>query len=430
MAKSLELNETTLEDRVNKPKHIIPLMENLRGSMKKDDDSFECDASVISYKTGIPQLDYYLGYRINVYDEDDNIVETYPSVGITGGSFVTFIGKPSTSKSTTAIQVAGNIVRQFENGSVVHFDLEQALNYTRIQNLTKFRMSEMKAGKYVLKQELNSITDIKRSIMKIYAEKTSKPELYKYNSGKRNEFGDEIIIFQPTVVIIDSIASLSTGFNENDKKDMARLEEVGSQTEKMRVTGEISRFFEELLPYIRKANIIIICINQIKSKPNLGFVSAPSDIMYLQQDESLPGGRAPQYYAHVLLKFIAVGAEKYNMEDDGFDGFGVRAMIIKSRGNQAGRSVNLVYDKVRGIDMLRSSVQFAKELGLTGGNKNSFYFNSNKDDKFSLRNIHTDFKENRGLYDVMFENIIPHLEDKLSLIDPGELEVIEEELNY
>jgi KaiC/GvpD/RAD55 family RecA-like ATPase len=427
MATKKEIEE---EDLVNKPKKTIDLVSNLQGTGKKGENYFERNASVVTYKTGIPQLDYYLGYRVNVYNDDDEVIDSYPSIGITGGCMVTFIGKPSTSKTTTAVQIAANIVRPFENGIIVHFDMEQAMNYSRIQNLTKFTMTQMKAGKYILRQELTTINDIKKSIMDIYFEKTRNPDKYRYKTGKLNEFGEEIEVFEPTVCIIDSIASMSVGFNENDKKDVARLEEVGSQTERMRITGEIGRFFNEILPYLRRANIILLCINQIKAKPQLGFTHEPSEIFYLSPDEALPGGKSPQFLCHILLKFIAVGSEKYNEEDDGFDGFGVRVLVIKSRGNQAGRFVNLVYDKVRGIDTLRSSINFAKDLGLTGGNKNCFYFNSDKDDKFSLKNLHHEFRVRKNLYKILFDNIRPELESKLSSIEQEELEVVPEEMDY
>ena len=98
------------------------LVDSLRANSGKT-NYFDCNASVISYKTGFPVLDYYLGYKVNVFDRDNNLIETYPSIGITAGSYVEFIGKPSTSKTTTAVQIAANIVRNFDNGTVIHFDL-------------------------------------------------------------------------------------------------------------------------------------------------------------------------------------------------------------------------------------------------------------------------------------------------------------------
>ena len=127
------------------------LIQSLRQATGKK-NLFDANASVISYKTGFPVLDYYLGYQVNVYNDDNELVSSYPSLGITAGSYVEFIGKPSTSKTTTAIQIASNIVRNFDNGSVIHFDLEQAMNYTRIQTLSKFNIRTIRDGKYILRQ--------------------------------------------------------------------------------------------------------------------------------------------------------------------------------------------------------------------------------------------------------------------------------------
>ena len=150
-------------------------------------------------------------------------------------------------------------------------------------------MKEMNEGKYILKQEKTSIQDIKSAIMQIYKEKTRNPELYKYSTGKKNEFGDEIFLYEPTVVIIDSIPMLSSAINANDKKEAAKLEEISSQTDRMRLTAEIGRFYSELQQYIKEANIIVISINQIKTNPDMGIVKSPSEILYLSTNESLPG---------------------------------------------------------------------------------------------------------------------------------------------
>ena len=102
---------------------IEALRANDASRGKKANNYFDCNASVISYSTGFPVLDYYLGYKVNVSDEDGNFINSYPSVGITAGSYVMFIGKPSTSKTATAVKIASNIVRKFDNGSIIHFDL-------------------------------------------------------------------------------------------------------------------------------------------------------------------------------------------------------------------------------------------------------------------------------------------------------------------
>ena len=410
------------------------LIEALRASDaergKKSDGYFDCNASVISYSTGFPVLDYYLGYKVNVCDEEGHFKESYPSLGITAGSYVLFIGKPSTSKTSTAVKIAGNIVRNFDNGMVIHFDMEQAMNYSRIQALTKLHMNDMMDGKYILRQEKVTLGDIKSTILRLYNEKVSNPDKYRYDTGKLNEFGEPITLLEPSVVILDSIATISTGLEDGSAKSLEKAEEVMSQTERMRLTGEIGRFFNDILKYLREANITLIAINQIKQNPQMGFAKSPAEVMYLKQDEHCPGGYAPLFNAHIMLKFVAVGSEKYNDEDEGFSGFKVRAEIIKSRVSAAGKFVNLVYDKNIGVDMVRSTVDFAKDMGLVSGNKNGYYFISDKDQKFTLKDMPDDFRHNPALYKIMKDNVIPILETNLSGITPEEMEIPDEEENF
>ena len=406
------------------------LINALRENAPKGENYFDCNASVISYKTGNPILDYYLGYKVRVFDADNNIVDEYPSIGITAGCFVTVIGKPSTAKTTMVEAIAANIVRPFENGSVIHFDLEQSANYSRIQAITKLRMKDMEDGKYILRQEMNTISDIKKTIIRLYREKTTNPDKYQYNTGKKDEFGNDIILYVPTVIIIDSIATLSTELNEDSKKDYVKIEEVSSQTDRMRLTGEISRFYTESLPYIRAANITVFAINQIKTNSSIGIIKSPAEILYLDQDETMPGGKAPQFYAHILWKNKAIGSEKYTLEEHGFDGFGIEVKIIKSRVSQAGQNIFVIYDKVRGIDSLRTSLAYAKDVGLLAGNKNKMYFIDDKDMSFSMVHCHDDFKARPELYKKLYSSIIPILETRLSAIDTGELEFDENEYDY
>lgn len=405
------------------------LVEALRSNSKTGE--FDANASMISYKTGFPVFDYYLGYKVYVYDKSDQVIDSYNCTGIAAGSFNTFIGKPSTSKTTTAVQVAANIVRGFSNGFVLHYDLEQAQNYTRIQALAKYPISLMHEGKYILRQENNGIDDMYKAIMKIYFEKVNNADKYHYNTGKLNEFGEEIILFEPTVVIIDSIAAMSEAINENDSKDVKKISELEGQTYANRVARELSQFMTKLMPRLRAANIIVIAINQIKQKIDIGMSKSPAQIFYLDQDETLPGGQAPQFYAHTLTKFIAIGGEKYTLDNDGFDGFGVRTKIIKSRTNQAGQEFIAVFDKQRGIDSERTTVRYAKDNGLLGGaRRDSMYFVDNKDTKLSVINIHKSFNENTELYKIMYGHVLPSLEAKLSALLPEELNENEYLLNY
>lgn len=392
-------------------------------------DLFKSNMMVDSYKTGIAPLDYYLGYRLNVYDDNNEIIDSYPALGLNGGCYIMDIGKSSTAKTSIMLFIAGMIVRPFDNGLIIHYDLEQAMNPTRAKIMTRFTINEMKS-KYLLKQMNSTMEDIKVMIMNLYKEKTSNPKEYQYDTGKKDEFNNPIIMYIPTVVIIDSIPSLTVKLSETDKKEWAKLEEITSQTERMRLTGEIGRFYTDLLPYLRAANIIVISINHIRVNPQMGIVKSPAELLYLKQDESLPGGKTPPYLAHYLLKNVAVGSEKYNLEDDGIDGVMIRMEIIKSRSNQSGQHVDLIFDKVKGISPIRTCIRFAKDNGLIGGNKNATYFINEKDKKFPMRTVEQFFSENKEMYRIMYDHIIPILETKLSSVKEAEIAFDEDVLNY
>ena len=76
-------------------------MSKLKDSLiESNGDLFESNTMIDSYKTGIAPLDYYLGYMLNVYDNDDNIVDSYPCLGFHGGCNILTIGKSSTAKTS------------------------------------------------------------------------------------------------------------------------------------------------------------------------------------------------------------------------------------------------------------------------------------------------------------------------------------------
>lgn len=403
------------------------LLEALRAN-DKTGHLFETNSTFVAYKTGFPVLDYAMGFTVNVFNKEGKLEKQYPAIGISIGSIVTVIGTSHVGKSTVVTQIAANIVRPFKTSYVLHYDLEYGNNMTRISNITKFTPNELE-DKYIFRQAGSSIEEIKLSIAKIYSEKTNNPDLYMYDTGLVDEFGKPIRAYEPTCIIIDSVPSMTTYINENTKDGQKALEEISTQTDKMRLTAEIGRFLVESMQMMKSANIIMFLINHIKEKPGMGMPQAP-ELRYLRQNETLPAGKALQYYSSTMIRLTGIGAEKYTTEEHGFDGFGVTAQFIKNRSNVNGTIVPLVFDKERGYDSIRSSVMFAKDVGLLGGNKNGYYFINNKDMKFKFNNIHREFNENRELYKVMYGHIVPVLENYLSSVKPEEMSVNDEEMDY
>lgn len=358
-----------------------------------------------TYPTGFAPLDYLNGYKVKVIDKNENFVESYPAIGLTGGTFNTIIGKSGTAKSTFCIQSAYNMIRNFDDGAfVLYYDLEQALNYTRIKNITGMTQAELD-DKFVLRQEKNYIEDIFDTIMKIANDKDANKEEMQYDTGVLDEFGKPVKTYIPTVIIIDSLPLLGTKANDGD-------EEMKGDTESGRIVKKIKQFYVKLMPVVKTYNITIFVINHITAKIEINpFAKTQAQIMYLKQDESVPGGTAPIYLANNLFKFVS--STKYKKEDDGFDGFMVRVEMLKSRSNKANQFCNLIYNQETGFSPIMSLLQFADDNGIIDGRNPYKFFKNNKDVKFDSRKFLDECHSNDKVRDALMEATQPLLDELL-----------------
>lgn len=398
------------------------LLKRLREN--DQDNLFKQSNSLVPYKTGLDLLDYRLGYKLVAKDMDENIIGNHDAIGVVGGSFITLIGKSGTAKTAMACKMAANIVKPYKNGLVIHFDLEGAMTLTRYRNLTNLTNKEL-SEHIILKSDRTYLENITDTIMAITQEKAKHKKDYTYTTEFKNEFGENMDLYVPTVFVIDSIPQLSMkpeqkkvkakkGSGEEDY--MVDNIELGKNTYAMRVARDLTQFFKQYLSIIREYNITIISINHIHPKIQIDnpFAKSQAQVLYLKQDEQLPGGTATVYYANTIIKNVAIGSSKANIEEDGYAGFTVKSEIIKSRTNISGVSVPLVYDQNRGFSNERSLLYYAKEeLGiLNGGRRNSRYIGDNKDVRFDELNFVEEFKRPE-VKQVLMDAVQPHLEAML-----------------
>ena len=249
-----------------------PLLEALRDNDK--DGLFEASPAMVCYPTGIPTLDYQLGYTLVSKDNYGAVTGTHDCLGLVGGSFITIIGKSGTAKTAMACKMAAEIVKPYKSSFALHYDLEQALNPTRIMNITGMTNEEY-LNHYVLKSSRSYIEDIFDTVMDIANEKQKNKKLYQYTTDFKDEFGQPITLYEPTVFIIDSIPVLAT--RPDQKKVKAKKgsgqedyyvedQEIEGQTYAMRVARALKQFFSRLIPIIKEFNITIISINHINQK--------------------------------------------------------------------------------------------------------------------------------------------------------------------
>lgn len=405
------------------------LLERLRETDK--DGLFDQNCSFVTYPTGVPTLDYVLGYKLISRDDNENILATHDSLGVAGGSYVTIIGNSGTAKTALAYKMAGNIVKPFDNGFVIFFDIENAMNVTRCKTLTGFTNKEMKE-KVIIKGGKTYIENISDTILDICNEKAKHKKDYLYTTDFKDEFGENITIYQPTVLVIDSIPQLcrepekktvkakkGSGEEDYEIEDLS----LGKNTYYMTVAKDLTEFYVKFIGKLKEYNITVIAVNHIRKNINMDVFAKPSEMLYLKQDERIPGGKASVYYASTLIKHTAIGKSKATLEEDGYSGFAVKAEIIKSRTNISGVTVPMVYDQNTGFSEERTLLYYAKEeLGiLNGGRKNSRYLGNRDDVRFNELDIVNEFKRPE-VREVFEELVYPHLEEMIySSDDIGEL---------
>ena len=96
----------------------------------------------ISYPTGFLNFDYLNGY-IATERLEDGTLHDYYDLGITDGSYVSFIANTGVGKSTLVCQIAANIARRFQTTTIFEDQLEsKGLNQSRRLQLSGFSMDE------------------------------------------------------------------------------------------------------------------------------------------------------------------------------------------------------------------------------------------------------------------------------------------------
>ena len=346
-------------------------------------------APVIGYPTLLYPFDYRNGYQVNVHDEDGNVIDRWANVGIFSGSFITITGKTNTAKTALAIYMSSEICRPYDEAEIHLLDIEGSSNISRVIQLLNYDYDDVKS-KLNYHDEFQYIEDVFEFITEIGNTKLANKDVFATDFTHKNEFGVKRAAYAPTVIIVDSLPMLMT-------RDLEGIEGMASQMYNARRTIQISQFYKRLRPIMRRANIICMVINHLNFKMETSaFAKTQAQIMYMKQDEAMPGGNAPLYLAQTVIKMVSCG--KYTMEKDGFDGFAIRLELIKSKTNRAGTSCIIVYDAEHGFDKYRTMFEFLKDNGLIEGRNPYLYISGFPDMKFSSKNFREECIENFDLY--------------------------------
>lgn len=425
-------------DMIDKGQTFNPLLMALRENDKRN--LFTTNVTTAFIKTGFHLFDYYFGSVINIHNELGEIIRQEPRVGQAAGVFNLIIGNSGSGKTTIACQFTGNIIRQFTFANAIHYDCEQRFDISRAETITQlpahFFQDTGHGARYVIKSGAVGLDTMQEAIVKIYVSKMKMKDQLMIATGFKDEFGKDVMIFQPTVIIIDSITSvLGETFSPDNSKDASDAEKLRGNTEGARDAKTLKGFFKDILPLCKEANIIVYAINHINANMSMNsFVPVAKQQNYLKQDESIPGGKTMIFYPFNIIKLTAKPSDDYTEESDGFAGHMVMFEPVKSSSNQSGNnskgvSFEMVFSFKNGFDPLRSLIMYAKDRGLIEGNKTRYKFKDDPDCTFSFKNIMKE-KEEKPIWENLKKYVIPKLNDHLSYTEPNETKFDDRALDY
>lgn len=403
----------------------MALINNL---IKKDKKGiFSYNNYFTNYSTGYASLDYVNAFKVKYTDEATGEEKFLLLPGVMSGRFITIFGKSGGGKSTLATQIAWNIIKSFEDGLVLYSDCERVVYKPRVYELTGMREDD---PRFVLNDEDAYIETIMDQIIAVAKEKETLGEeaMYDVVAGPLEKIfhTKTYKMYVPTVIVIDSLPSL---VSKNMKV------EIESQTSAQRETGLVGQFYKKALGVCAKYNIIIIAINQLRPLIKMDvFDFSPPQLMMLKNNECLPRGEAPIFYASTMLRMnpSASKAKAFTVEEYGFDGFLCCIQIAKTKTTFIGGEVNLVFREDIGYDPVYSIYQFAYDAGILMGRNPYLYIQGAEEFKFNKKNFGEKFTQDGAFHDAVMKAIQPYFDaiagckdsDAISNIDPTKLMVI------
>lgn len=309
------------------------------------------------------------------------------SVGLDGGKILTLVGRSGSGKSTLGVQIAGMITGAYENSQFIHLDFERAGKVARLKTLTGWGQSIVKE-KYIHMDRgisTESVFKLVKAIAKL--KKDNAAELLIGTGHDDEDTGKEIMMFPPTVILLDSLAVMAPDTIEEG-------EEMKGQMSATAIAKANTQLFKRIVGPMMDTNIILIVINHITTKVDINpMQKTQADVNFLKQDETLPGGKAPIYLSNYLFKLVT--SKKLTPDKEfGVKGFEVNLELIKSRSAAAGLSVTLLFDQDRGFNNVLSNFLFLKDQKLLKGGGKGYYFDFAPDVKFSQRTFQQKYEEN------------------------------------
>lgn len=380
------------------------LQENDKKGLFLSDDDF------CNYSTGILPFDYANGFYRKIYDDKENPLKyrLKPVTGILGGTIISVIGETGSGKTTFADQIGYSIIRRFHNGLMQHVDAEKTATKERILQLAQ---AEPREKRILLNKNHTTTDDILEVVDRICNTKERFGKDMKYEVPELHADGTAGLVWVPSVLIIDSLASFTSA--EKNISDM------GTNMDGARDAKALSTFLNNILDRLWQYNITLICTNHIRPKINMPMQgSGPRGMMMLNNNvECLPRGQVSQYYSHTCIRINSTKGNMCTIGEDGYNGFKSNFILAKSKSNFIGSTFRVAFDADYGFDPYYTLYYFAEDQNLIEGRNPYLRFKGHDNMKFNRKDFRNRFLDDEAFQAMVMTEIYPYLEAMLGSKD-------------
>lgn len=358
------------------------LINDIKKTIEDDPESYGRENKQHMHKTGFDCIDYLNGSCTIL----DNGKKDF-SLGVDAGKIITIIGKSGSGKSTLAIQMAHNIIKNYEDGLLYIYDFEQSNTESRIRSVTGMSQSYYNDHVIIRQVGISAESILKLAIMLRDQKKSYGDSILVDNAdGVLDADGKPVKILPPTVILVDSLATCLPKA-QIDK-------EMGGQMDATAIAKANTALVKHLTQICAEGNIIVIFINHITQKVNITMMPTQAQVNYLKPDENLPGGLGPIFLTNTLIKITT--KSKLDPEKGGYGIKGFEAIIelIKSRTAPAGSVTSMIFNQREGFDNELSLLEYIKNCGAVKGNGKAYRLEGLDDVTFRASNFKEVLAEN------------------------------------
>lgn len=369
-----------------------------------DDDPIN---SMISKHFGQSEWDNKIIMSLTGFDLIDAVLSSGSDVpeGLVCRTLNGLIGASGVGKTTLATQMAGKIVREGgKDSKLFFFDAEKASVIDRILALG------VPKDKLVPPIKRGTTVEAFYGLIKVLRDARAK---------KREEMGEDYIMANPYVILVDSIASMPS------EREIAADDDIN------KAMGTVARLHSALMKLYLDAmfefNITVIFINQLRDKLTISGAPSPKDLMYGKPTETYPGGKALPYYSFTLMRLGRVcdlEEEKY-----GAQAIKVQVNFLKTKNSETNKPINMVFFPSYGYDNFWSNYVFLADNKVIvngafckfAGDAQSMYGKTwrLKDSK-TLYETNESFKQ---VFDMVLKEELRKLISHLKTLEPESMEI-------